>query len=156
VPVLPDIAALPAALREPPGALFGLDLGAKTLGVAVCDVRRTLVSPLTVIRRTKFTQDAAALLRLASEHAVTGLVLGLPLNMDGSEGPRAQSARSFARNLAALTALPIALFDERLSTFEANDILERRGVPTARRPALIDAAAAAVILEGALGRLRPA
>jgi putative Holliday junction resolvase len=150
VPVLDEL----AALRDAPGALFGLDLGTKTLGVAVCDVRRTLVSPLTVIRRIKFTRDAAALLRLASEHAAAGFVLGLPLNMDGSEGPRAQSARSFARNLAPLTLLPIALFDERLSTFEANDILERRGVPLARRPALIDAAAAAVILEGALARLR--
>lgn len=140
-------------LRDRPGALLGLDLGTKTIGVAACDVLRSLVAPVTVIRRTKFTQDAEFLLRLARERAVVGFVLGLPLNMDGSEGPRAQSVRAFARHFAQLADAPIAMFDERLSTVEAADVLTRAGVPARKQRDLIDAAAAMVILEDALKAL---
>jgi putative Holliday junction resolvase len=140
-------------LRDRPGALLGLDLGTKTIGIAICDVRRSLVTPVAVIRRTKFTRDAESLLRLARERAAVGFVLGLPLNMDGSEGPRAQSTRAFARHFARLADMPIVLFDERLSTVEAADVLTRSGVPARKQGELIDAAAAAVILEDALKAL---
>lgn len=130
--------------------LVGLDLGTKTIGVAVTDARRALVAPLVVVRRTKFTNDAAQILKLAASREAVGYVLGLPLNMDGSEGPRAQSSRSFARHFEKLTDLPIILVDERLSTFEADDILARQGLSAARRREMIDAAAAAVILQTAI------
>src|SRR5262245_54822086 len=106
-----------AAPHLPPrGALLGLDLGTKTIGVAVCDPDRRLATGVETIARKTFTADATRLLALAAERKATGFVLGLPINMDGSEGPRAQSARAFARNLARLTELPIGLWDERLST----------------------------------------
>src|SRR5690554_68688 len=113
-PILPLVEA--AKLLPPRGTLIGLDLGTKTIGVAASDPDRRLATPVETIKRTGFTADAARLLQLAAERAAAGIVLGLPINMDGSEGPRAQSTRAFARNLAVRTDLPIALWDERLST----------------------------------------
>lgn len=147
-----DPAAFAAAL--PPGrALMGLDLGTTTVGVAVSDTLRRVASPLLTIRRRKFALDAAELLRLAEGRAVGGLVLGLPRNMDGSEGPRAQSTRAFARNLARLTALPIAFWDERLSTVAAERALLEADASRRRRAQVIDHVAAAYILQGLLDRL---
>ena len=144
MPVLPDAEAFVAALpRE--GALMGLDLGDKTIGLAVSDIRRSVASPDRTIRRKKFTLDAAELLAAVQGRGVVGLVLGLPLNMDGSEGPRVQSTRAFARNLAALTPLPIGFWDERLSTVAAERALIEAD--------MIDHVAAAYILQGFLDRL---
>ncbi|WP_410216976.1 Holliday junction resolvase RuvX [Paracoccus sp. (in: a-proteobacteria)] len=136
------------------GALAGLDLGTKTIGVAVTDGMRQVASPLTVIRRQKFTLDAEALLRIAADRSLVGLVLGLPRNMDGSEGPRAQSTRAFARNLTRLTDLPIAYWDERLSTVAAERALLEADTSRRRRAEVIDQVAAGYILQGALDRLR--
>ncbi len=141
-------AALPAM-----GALAGLDLGTKTLGVAVSDRLRGVATPLRTIRREKFSLDAAALLKLVAEREVAGLVLGLPINMDGSEGPRAQSTRAFARNLERLTPLPIAFWDERLSTVAAERAMLEADLSRKRRAELIDHVAAGFILQGALDRL---
>lgn len=138
----------------PRGALFGLDLGDKTIGVAVCDPDRRVATPLTTIRRKKFTLDAGALLALAAPRGVVGLVLGLARNMDGTEGPRAQSARAFARNLARLTDLPVAFWDERLSTVAMERALIALDTSRARRAELIDESAAAFILQGAIDRMR--
>jgi putative Holliday junction resolvase len=135
------------------GALLGLDLGTKTIGVAVSDPDRKLATGVETIARKTFTADAARLLALAAERSVVGLVLGLPVNMDGSEGPRAQSTRAFARNLAKLTALPIALWDERLSTAAVERQLIDADVSRKKRAAVIDQHAAAFILQGALDRL---
>ncbi|MDO5620480.1 MAG: Holliday junction resolvase RuvX [Paracoccus sp. (in: a-proteobacteria)] len=142
-------AALPHA-----GALAGLDLGTKTIGVAVSDGLRQVASPLTTIRREKFTLDAQALLRIVAERGLVGLVLGLPRNMDGSEGPRAQSTRAFARNLERLTPLPITFWDERLSTVAAERALLEADTSRRRRAEVIDHVAAGYILQGALDRLR--
>jgi putative holliday junction resolvase len=143
-----------AATHFPPrGALIGLDLGTKTIGVAVSDPDRKLAAGVTTIARTTFTVDAKALLALAAERAVTGFVLGLPINMDGSEGPRAQSTRAFARNFAKLTDLPIALWDERLSTAAVERGLIEADMTRKRRAEVIDQHAAAFILQGALDRL---
>jgi putative Holliday junction resolvase len=147
-----DPAAFAAAL-PPSGALIGLDLGTKTIGVAVSDTARRIASPLETIRRTRFTADAARLLTLADGRAIAGIVLGLPRNMDGSEGPRAQSTRAFARNLAALTPLPIAFWDERLSTVAAERALLEADASRRRRAAVIDHVAAGFILQGLLDRL---
>ncbi len=136
------------------GAIAGLDLGTKTLGVAVSDGLRQVATPLTVIKRVKFTLDAQALLRLVDERALVGLVLGLPRNMDGSEGPRAQSTRAFARNLSALTPLPIGFWDERLSTVAAERALLEADTSRRKRALVIDQVAAGYILQGALDRLR--
>ena len=135
------------------GALIGLDLGTKTIGVAVSDPDRKLAAGVTTIARKNFTADAQALLALAAERAAVGFVLGLPINMDGSEGPRAQSTRAFARNLAKLTDLPIALWDERLSTAAVERELIAADVSRKKRAAVIDQHAAAFILQGALDRL---
>ena len=142
-----------AALLPPEGALIGLDLGEKTIGVAVSDRRRSVATPLETLRRTKFTADAERLLGIAQKREVAGVVLGLPLNMDGSEGPRAQSTRAFARNFARLTELPIAFWDERLSTVAAERALLEADTSRARRRELIDHVAAAYILQGALDGL---
>jgi putative holliday junction resolvase len=143
-----------AATHFPPrGTLIGLDLGTKTIGVAVSDPDRKLAAGVTTIARTTFTVDAKALLALAAERAVTGFVLGLPINMDGSEGPRAQSTRAFARNFAKLTDLPIALWDERLSTAAVERGLIEADMSRKRRDEVIDQHAAAFILQGALDRL---
>jgi len=142
-----------APLLPPQGPLFGLDLGTKTIGIAVSDPARRFATPLTTIRRTKFTADAAALLALAAERGVAGLVLGLPVNMDGTEGPRAQATRAFARNLSRLTELAIGLWDERLSTVAVERYLIAADMSRARRAAVVDQHAAAFILDGALARL---
>ncbi|SEN72463.1 putative holliday junction resolvase [Paracoccus alcaliphilus] len=148
-----DIAEFAAAL-PPLGALAGLDLGTKTIGVAVSDGMRQVASPITTIRRRKFTLDAADLLAIAAERGLTGLILGLPRNMDGSEGPRAQSTRAFARNLSRLTELPIGFWDERLSTVAAERALLEADTSRKRRAEVIDQVAAGYILQGALDRLR--
>jgi putative Holliday junction resolvase len=137
----------------PRGALIGLDLGTKTIGVAVSDPDRKLATGVTTIARTNFTADAALVLALAAERNTTGFVLGLPINMDGSEGPRAQSTRAFARNFAKLTGLPIALWDERLSTAAVERELIANDVSRKKRAAVIDQHAAIYILQGALDRL---
>jgi len=150
-PVLPLV---DAAERWPQrGALIGLDLGTKTIGVATCDPDRRLATGVETIQRKGFTADAARVLSLAAERNAAGLVLGLPVNMDGSEGPRAQSARAFARNLAKLTDLPIALWDERLSTAAVERDLIAADASRHKRAAVIDQHAAAYILQGALDRL---
>lgn len=135
------------------GALIGLDLGTKTIGVAVSDPDRKLATGVETIARTAFTADAQRVLALAAERSVVGFVLGLPLNMDGTEGPRAQSTRAFARNFAKLTELPIALWDERLSTVAVERELIAADVSRAKRAAVIDQHAAIFILQGALDRL---
>ncbi|MFC3628434.1 Holliday junction resolvase RuvX [Paracoccus angustae] len=149
----PEIADFAASL-PPVGAVAGLDLGTKTIGVAVSDGLRQVASPLTVIRRQKFTLDAAELLAIAKDRALVGLVLGLPRNMDGSEGPRAQSTRAFARNLERLTDLSIGFWDERLSTLAAERALLEADTSRKRRAEVIDQVAAGYILQGALDRLR--
>src|SRR5262249_30194474 len=153
MPVLPlvDIAPLLPAR----GALIGLDLGTKTIGVAASDPDRRLAAGVETIARRTFTADAARLLALAAERKAAGFVLGLPINMDGSEGPRAQSTRAFARNLARLTELPIALWDERLSTVAVERDLIEADVSRKKRGEGIDQHAAAFILQGALDRLAP-
>ena len=143
-----------APLLPARGALIGLDLGSKTIGVAASDPDRRLAAPVETVRRKRFSLDAARLLELAGERGAAGFVLGLPLNMDGSEGPRAQATRAFARNLAQLTALPIALWDERLSTAAVERVLIGADVSRARRKAVIDQHAAAYILQGAIDRLQ--
>jgi len=150
-PVLPLIEA--ASLWPARGALLGLDLGTKTIGVAVSDPDRRLATGVETIRRTAFTADAARLLAIAGARSAVGLVLGLPINMDGSEGPRAQSTRAFARNLARLTEMPIALWDERLSTAAVERELIAADVSRAKRAKVIDEHAAIFILQGALDRL---
>jgi putative holliday junction resolvase len=135
------------------GGLIGLDLGTKTIGVAASDPDRRLAAGVETIARKTFTAYADRILVLAADRRVVGFVLGLPLNMDGSEGPRAQSARSFARNLAKRTELPIALWDERLSTVAVERELIAADASRAKRAAVIDQHAAAFILQGALDRL---
>ncbi len=142
------VAALPANR-----ALAGLDLGEKTVGVAVSDRMLSVATPLETIRRTKFTADAAALLAVATKRDIGGIVLGLPFNMDGSEGPRCQSTRAFARNLERLTGLPIGFWDERLSTVAAERALLEADTSRKRRAEVIDHVAAGVILQGALDRI---
>jgi putative Holliday junction resolvase len=142
-----------AAHLPPRGALISLDLGTKTIGVAVSDPDRRLATPVTTVLRQRFSADAERLLALAGERHAVGFVLGLPINMDGTEGPRAQSTRAFARNFARLTELPIALWDERLSTAAVERALIEADASRARRKAVIDQHAAAYILQGALDRL---
>ena len=148
LPLAEAAAHLPAR-----GALIGLDLGSKTIGVATSDPDRRLASGVETIARRNFSADAARLLALAAERQAVAFVLGLPINMDGSEGPRAQSTRAFARNLARLTDLPIAFWDERLSTAAVERELIAANVTRARRAKVIDQHAAAFILQGALDRL---
>ena len=142
-----------AALLPERGALIGLDLGSKTIGVAASDPDRRVAAPVETISRKRFALDAQRILELAAERRATGLVLGLPINMDGSEGPRAQSTRAYARNLARLTELPIALWDERLSTAAVERALIAADASRAARKSVIDQHAAAYILQGALDRL---
>ncbi|MBN9304253.1 MAG: Holliday junction DNA helicase RuvA [Devosia sp. 67-54] len=138
----------------PAGKLLGLDLGTKTIGVAVSDALRYTATPLETIARTKFTVDAARLLELIADNKAVALVLGLPLNMDGSEGPRAQSTRAFARNLRQKTPLPIAFWDERLSTSAVTRMLIEADTRRDRRAEVVDKLAASYILQGYLDRLR--
>lgn len=141
------------SLWPPRGTLIGLDLGTKTIGVAGSDPNRKIAMGIETIARKNFMSDAARILDLARERRTVGFVLGLPLNMDGSEGPRAQSTRSFARNLAKLTDHPIVLWDERLSTVAVERDLIAADASRAKRAAVIDQHAAAFILQGALDRL---
>lgn len=150
-PVLP---LAEAAVHLPSrGVLIGLDLGTKTIGVAVTDPDRRLAVGIETIARKNFTVDAARLLALATHYRANAFVLGLPINMNGSEGPRAQSTRAFARNLGRLTELPIALWDERLSTAAVERELIAADARRSKRAAVIDQHAAAFILQGALDRL---
>jgi putative Holliday junction resolvase len=143
-----------AVMHWPPrGALIGLDLGAKTIGVAVSDPDRRLATGVETIQRKAFKADAARLLAVAGERNAVGFVLGLPINMDASEGPRAQSTRAFARNFSRLTAHAIALWDERLSTVAVERELIGIDMSRARRAEVIDEHAAIFILQGALDRL---
>ena len=148
-----DVEAFAAQLA-PGRRLIGLDLGTKTIGLALSDVTRTIATPLETIRRVKFTPDVARLLAIAAEHTICGFVLGLPANLDGSEGPRAQATRGFARNLNRLSPLPILLWDERLSTVAAERTLLEADASRKRRAEVIDKMAAGIILQGALDRLR--
>ncbi len=150
--IIEDIRDFTAAL--PAGrAVAGLDLGDKTIGVAISDLRRSVATPVEVIRREKFTLDAARLLALLTARGAMGIILGLPLNMDGSEGPRVQSTRAFARNLVRFTALPITYWDERLSTVAATRALIEADTSRKRRNEVIDQVAAGYILQGALDRM---
>jgi putative Holliday junction resolvase len=135
------------------GRLLGLDLGEKTIGLAISDPGLAIASPLATIRRTKFTADATALERLAAERRVGGLVFGLPVNMDGSEGPRCQSVRQFAANLLARADRPIAFWDERLSTVAVTRAMLEADLSRRRRGEVVDRLAAAYILQGLLDRL---
>jgi putative holliday junction resolvase len=133
--------------------LLGVDLGTKTIGLALSDVNWTIATPLETIKRVKFTPDVEAMLGLAAKHGVGALVIGLPKNMDGTEGPRAQSTRSFVRNLLPKTELPIVFWDERMSTAAVTRTLMEADASRARRAELVDKMAAAYILQGALDRL---
>jgi putative Holliday junction resolvase len=150
--VIIDVADAAPHLPER-GALLGLDVGTKTIGIATSDADRRLATGVETIARKTFTADAARVLALAGERRCVAFVLGLPRNMDGSEGPRAQSVRAFARNLARLTPLPIALWDERLSTAAVERQLIAADVSRKKRAAVIDEHAAIFILQGALDRL---
>ena len=143
-----NFADLPRSAR-----LIGIDLGTKTIGLALSDVQRVVATPLETIRRTKFTTDAERLAALCRTHAVAGLVVGLPLNMDGSEGPRAQATRAFIRNLAKHLDLPVVLWDERLTTVAVNRAMIAADASRARRAEVVDKIAAGYILQGALDRV---
>jgi putative Holliday junction resolvase len=148
------------AIEDLPGRLssearlLGLDLGTKTIGMALSDVTRSVATPYRTLQRTKFTHDAEAIALAIKEHDVGAIVLGLPINLDGSEGPRAQSTRAFARNLSPRIAVPIVLWDERLSTQAVERHLIEAGASRKRRAEVIDRMAAAYILQGALDRLK--
>lgn len=148
----PDIEDLLVRLGERQ-RLMGIDLGTKTIGLALSDVERSLATPLETLKRGKFAVDAEKLLARAKEFDVGAFVIGLPLNMDGSEGPRAQSTRAFARNLGALSKIPFIFWDERLSTAAVTRALIAQDVSRAKRAKVIDRAAAAYILQCALDRL---
>jgi putative Holliday junction resolvase len=150
--IVANTAALRAALPRSQ-RLLGLDLGEKTIGLALSDPGLSVASPISTIKRTKFTADANALLKLAAERGVGGLVIGLPLNMDGSEGPRCQSVRQFAANLLKLKDLPILFWDERLSTMAVEREMIAHDVTRAKRDKVVDQAAAAFILQGVLDAL---
>ena len=133
--------------------LMGLDLGTKTIGLALSDILQTIATPLQTIRREKFTTDIKILLQLAKEHDIFAFVIGMPFNLDGSEGPRAQATRAFARNLGQHTELPLVFWDERLSTVAVERTLLEADASRKRRAEVIDKMAAAYILQGALDRL---
>ena len=135
-------------------SLLGMDLGTKTIGLALSDVERRIATPLETIKRTKFTADAERLKAIVARFPIAGVVIGLPLNMDGSEGPRVQSTRAFVHHLAPILALPIAFWDERLSTAAVTRALLDADASRARRVELVDKMAAAYILQGALDRMR--
>lgn len=151
--ILTDIVEF-ARLLPPYRSILGLDLGDKTIGVAVADLSRFIATPIEVIRRERFMLDAQRLLALIEDRKAAGVILGLPLNMDGSEGPRVQSTRAFARNLEKLTPLPISFWDERLSTVAAERALLEADTSRKRRREVIDQVAAGYILQGALDRMR--
>jgi putative Holliday junction resolvase len=134
--------------------LIGVDLGEKRIGLALSDATRTIASGLTTLQRGKSARDAERLLELAAEHGVCGLIIGLPVRLDGSQGPRAQATRAFAAKLAGLTPLPLLLWDERLTTVEAERTLIAADASRRRRAQVIDKVAATLILQGALDRLK--
>jgi putative Holliday junction resolvase len=146
-----ELLALMDSLR-PRARLIGVDLGTKTIGLALSDVERRIATPLETIKRVKFTPDAGRIKTLAANHDVGGFVVGLPLNMDGTEGPRAQATRAFVRNLTPLVRLPVLFWDERLSTVAVTRALLDFDASRARRAAHVDKMAAAYILQGALDR----
>jgi len=148
--------ANPLASIPPTGRIMGLDLGTKTIGVAISDGMRYSATPLETIKRTKFTADAIRLDELIAQNAIVAVILGLPLNMDGSEGPRVQSTRAFARSLAQRITLPIAFWDERLSTSAVTRMMIQADMRRDRRAEVVDKLAASYILQGALDRLRHA
>ncbi|WP_339109439.1 Holliday junction resolvase RuvX [Thioclava sp. GXIMD4216] len=150
--IFEDITEFAAALPRM-GSILGLDLGTKTIGVAGSDMLRSVASPILTIKRTKFTADAEALFRIVAERETCAIILGLPMNMDGSEGPRAQSTRAFARNIARMQDLPIGFWDERLSTVAAERAMLEADLSRAKRAERIDNVAASFILQGALDRL---
>jgi putative pre-16S rRNA nuclease len=141
-------------LLAPEARLLGLDVGTKTIGLALSDVTRSIATPYHTVRRTKFTEDAKVIATAIAEHDVGGLVIGLPINLDGTEGPRAQSTRAFARNLAPLVEVPLTFWDERLSTQAVERHLIEADASRKRRAEVIDRMAAAYILQGALDRLK--
>ena len=143
-----------ATLTGGSGRLLGLDVGTKTIGLALSDLSRMIASGLVTIRRTKFKEDARQLLALVEQHGVKGLVVGMPFNLDGSAGPRVQAPRAFMRTLAALTALPLLAWDERLTTAAAERLLIEADASRRRRSEVIDKVAATLILQGALDRMR--
>ena len=151
-PLVPIEDLPPLLARE--ARLLGLDVGTKTVGMALSDVTRSIATPYHTIRRTKFTEDAQVIAAAINEHAVGAVVIGLPINLDGSEGPRAQSTRAFARNLAARIEVPILFWDERLSTAAVERHLIEADASRKRRAQVIDRMAAAYILQGALDRLK--
>jgi putative Holliday junction resolvase len=155
MPAASDVPLEELPARLPSGTrLAGLDLGTKTIGIALSDFGLRIATPFHTIRRTKFGQDAAELLALCAREKIGGLVLGLPINMNGTEGPRAQATRAFVRSLAPLSPLPVALWDERLSTAAAERAMIEADLSRKKRAEKIDAAAAAFILQGALDRLQ--
>ena len=149
LPLAELFAGLPAAAR-----LFGLDLGTKTIGLALSDLGRRIATPMETIRRRKFSLDVADLLAICAKQQLAALVIGLPLNMDGSEGPRAQATRAFVRNLVPLTDLPITYWDERLSTTAVTRTLLEADTSRAKRAEVVDKMAASFILQGALDRMQ--
>ena len=151
-PLVPIEDLPPLLSRE--ARLLGLDVGTKTIGMALSDVTRSVATPYHTVRRTKFTEDAKAIEATIEEHEIGAVVIGLPLNLGGSEGPRAQSTRAFARNLAARIAVPILFWDERLSTAAVERHLIEADASRKRRAEVIDRMAAAYILQGALDRLK--
>ncbi len=150
-----NILALEALAQQLPAKarLMGLDLGTKTIGLAVSDIERRIATPFETIRRLKFREDAARMISAADAQGIAAFVIGLPLNMDASEGPRAQSTRAFVRSCAALTALPFIFWDERLSTAAVTRALIEQDASRAKRAEVVDRMAAAYILQGALDRL---
>jgi putative Holliday junction resolvase len=151
--IVADIKELRTAIM-PGSRLLGLDLGEKTIGLALSDTLLTIATPMATLRRKRFIGDARNIEEIVAESGVGGFVIGLPLNMDGSEGPAAQSARAFGRNMAARSALPIAFWDERLSTVAVTRTLLAADASRKRRAEVVDKMAAAFILQGALDRLR--
>ncbi len=149
-----NISTNPLADLPASGKLLGLDLGTKTIGIAISDGMRFSATPLSTIKRVKFKNDAAIIIALIKENNITGLVLGLPLNMDGSEGSRVQSTRAFARNLSAVIDIPLVFWDERLSTSAVTRTLIEADVSRSKRAKVVDKMAASFILQGALDRLR--
>lgn len=149
-----DILRALAETRPKGSKLMGLDLGTKTIGIAYCDIGLSIATARETLARTKFTRDADYLIDQANREAVFAFVLGLPLNMDGTEGPRAQSTRAFARNLSRISDIPIIFEDERLSTHAAEQAMLEADLSRKKRAAKIDAVAAAIILQAALDRLQ--
>ena len=152
-PRVTDQAAAFDAMLENGGALMGIDVGTKTLGIATCDAGWRFATAGRTIPRSKFTRDCEAIRAIATERRIAGVVVGLPRNMDGSEGPRAQASRAYARNIASALSLPVLLWDERWSTTSAEAAMIGQDMSRAKRAERIDSHAAAVILQAAIDRL---